>query len=210
MFSQLSPLRHSQYELISLLELYGKILDLGGSIKSGYQPLIKGKHEFTTVNIDKNYGCDLVFDIEKKFLITKNTYNHILCINVFEHICDFQNVLQESYRVLKPGGSIIISTPFMYHLHACPNDYFRYTDQAFRQILNSANFQQVNIKPLTKGLMSLIVQLTLEAFPSPILRPMAKYSSGAVDRLLNKISRRYQLLSNRTPLGYFVTAVKTA
>jgi len=210
MTNQLSPLRHSQYEQIKLLTLKGNILDLGGSKTSGYHELIKGKHTITTVNIDPSYGCDLVFDIEKKFPLTKNTYNHILCINVLEHICNFQNVLQESYRVLKPGGSIIISTPFMYHLHASPSDYFRFTDQAFQQILNASNFQQINIKPLTQGLMSLIVQLTLEAFPSPILRPIAKYTSGAVDMFFNKISKRYQFSSNRTPLGYFVTAVKTA
>lgn len=65
----LSIIRDLEYKKISDLELFGKILDLGGSKKSGYHNLIKGNHEITTVNINTDYGCDLVFDIEKNFLL---------------------------------------------------------------------------------------------------------------------------------------------
>ena len=60
----LTFLRKSQYQDLSEITLNGKILDLGGSVKASYHPLIKGEHEFTVVNLDERYGYDLKFDLE--------------------------------------------------------------------------------------------------------------------------------------------------
>src|SRR3989338_715106 len=97
-----SILRELQYEKLTRLSLDGEVLDLGGSTISGYHELIKGDHHITTVNIDKSHGCDLVFDIEKRFPLEKGKFDHVLCINTLEHVYDFRNVMAESHRVLRP------------------------------------------------------------------------------------------------------------
>jgi SAM-dependent methyltransferase len=40
-----------------------------------------------------------------------NTFDHIICSEVLEHIYDFENVINEIYRISKPGASIGISVP---------------------------------------------------------------------------------------------------
>ncbi len=67
--------REEEYKELSKLSIYGKVLDLGGSKNSGYHQLIKGKHEIITVNINPDYGCDLIFNIEKKFPIPDKQYD---------------------------------------------------------------------------------------------------------------------------------------
>jgi SAM-dependent methyltransferase/uncharacterized protein YbaR (Trm112 family) len=55
---------------------------------------------------------------------------------VLEHIKQPFVVMEEVYRVLKPGGKVLISVPFLQYLHGSPNDYFRYTKYGLRSICN--------------------------------------------------------------------------
>lgn len=109
-----SILRDEEYRELSKLELAGRILDLGGNKKSGYHKLIKGEHEIITTNIDINAGHDIIFDMEKRFPLDSESYDHILCVNALEHIYNFSNVINEAFRVLKNNGSLVLATPFIF------------------------------------------------------------------------------------------------
>ena len=39
------------------------------------------------------------------------TFDHVICSEVLEHIDDYQGVLNEISRIIKPGGTLIISVP---------------------------------------------------------------------------------------------------
>jgi len=47
----------------------------------------------------------------------------VLCCEVLEHIPCYKKVLKESYRVLRPGGQIILTVPYIEHLKVvlCPD-----------------------------------------------------------------------------------------
>ena len=55
------------------------------------------------------------------------TYSTILCTEVLEHIPDPQKAVDEMYRVLKPGGTLILTTRFLFPVHDAPGDYWRFT-----------------------------------------------------------------------------------
>jgi len=57
---------------------------------------------------------DFVYlDVSKKFPIDQNKFDYIYSEHMIEHLCykDCLNMLMESYRILKPGGKIRITTP---------------------------------------------------------------------------------------------------
>lgn len=202
-----SILRDGQYNGLSKLTLEGKVLDIGGNTSSEYHSLIKGNHFITSVNLTSEYGCDLVFDIQEKFPLDDNSYDNIISLNVFEHIYGFQNAFYEIYRVLKRGGLFVFSTPFMHHIHGCPDDYFRYTDSALKKILTDCGFYEIKIIPIGLGVFSLLYQTTSGAIPGFSRR----FFKGVViffDNILLKLSPRYKSVSQRISLGYFVTAKK--
>ncbi len=187
--------------------LEGSILDIGGSTRSGYHELIKGEHIITTANIDPQSGCDLIFDIENKFPIGDNTYDHVISLNVLEHIYNFQNAFKESLRVLKPGGTLVCSTPFMFHVHESPDDYFRYTKSALEKILTESGFAEVKIEEIGFGLFSLIFQTIELGIPFIPLKYILKRVSIFFDKALLSFVK-YQGLRRRIPLGYFIIAKK--
>jgi SAM-dependent methyltransferase len=202
-----SIIRQEEYKRLKNVTLFGEILDLGGNINSDYHTLIKGEHHFTSVNIDPKYGCDLVFDIQKKFPLGNGTYDGVISMNVFEHIYGFQNAFSESARVLKNGGIFIFAVPFMHHIHGCPDDYMRYTKSTLEKILLDNGFKTSHIYETGLGLFSFNYQTISGALPI-FLKPVFKWLATSIDGVLLGISKRYRDMSQRIPLGYFVVAQK--
>lgn len=203
-----SIIRDGEYEKLRVISVNGAILDLGGSVNSEYRNLIKGNHAFTAVNIDADkYKCDMVFDIQETFPIESEKFDTVLSMNVLEHVYGFENVISETFRVLKKGGTFIFATPFMHHIHGCPDDYFRYTRSALERMLQKHNFTEIDIQEIGLGLFSLIYQSSAGMFPV-FLQGIFKSLARSADRLLCKVSPRYRNVSKRMPLGYFVVAKK--
>ncbi len=139
------------YEELEKMTLNGSILDIGGARRSGYHELIKGDHSIKVNNLDEAEENDLSFNLEEPFPLPDAQLDSILCINVLEHIFNYQNVLNESYRILKKDGQLVIAVPFLIVVHPSPNDYWRYTDQTLEKICKQSGFSEVEIKPIGYG-----------------------------------------------------------
>lgn len=202
-----SIIREGEYEKLGTLIVDGSILDLGGNSDSDYHALIGGEHTFTSVNINPQYGCDMVFDIQKPFPLAGGQFDAVLSLNVLEHIYKFNNVLAEASRVLRKNGLLILSVPFMHHIHGSPDDYFRYTRSALEEMLTENKFGDIMIEEIGSGLFSLLYQSSAGMFPN-FLKGIFKGLSISADAVLCRLSKRYRDVSKRIPLGYFVTAKK--
>jgi SAM-dependent methyltransferase len=58
----------------------------------------------------------------------------VLCSEVLEHVPAYQLALSEIARVLKPGGRLLITSPFLYLIHG-EQDYWRFTPNGFKLLL---------------------------------------------------------------------------
>jgi SAM-dependent methyltransferase len=197
------------YEELSQLTLHGKILDIGGSSKLGYLDLIGGKHTIDINNIDEKYGYTLKFDLEFPWPLANESYDDLLAINVLEHIFNYRHVLNESCRVLKPKGKIVIAVPFLMPIHPCPHDYWRFTEETLRKILKEAGFENIKVKSAGSGIFSATTNLRYNVLRHvPGLWIMSAFFSRQHDRLLQAAGHGKNFGSKNYPLGYIVTANK--
>lgn len=204
-----SILRMLEYQELSRLSLSGRILDLGGSIHSGYQKLACDKEAVVdTINIDPNTGANMLGSVEDPFPAEDNSYDSVLAINLIEHVYKVLNVFTETSRVLKPQGQFIIVVPFFHHVHASPDDYHRYTSSSLRRMCSDAGLEIVELKELGGGLFSTWFQMLGGAIKPKMLRDIIKDGCHNLDVFLGAVSKGYAKMRKNNPLGYFVIAKK--
>lgn len=63
-----------------------------------------------------------------------DTIDTVLLLDVLEHLPKPDKALAEARRVLRPGGSLHISVPFLYPLHDSPYDFQRWTSHGMKQL----------------------------------------------------------------------------
>ena len=211
-----SILRRLEDDCLSKIVLTGRTLDLGGHRGSSYFSKLKTTQAVEIANFDEHNpnthklpsGAEHVFDFEKPFLLDRATFDAVLCVNVLEHVYDYRNLLSESYRILKTGGSIYITVPFFFNIHGSPDDYFRYTRSSLKRMLQDAGYTSVTIQELGEGPCSAIFQNFGGSLPTNVLRIACMHGAVIIDKFFSRISMRYATIRKRVPLGYFVSAQK--
>lgn len=85
-------------------------------------------------------GVTIPFDAE--------SFDCAICLEVLEHTYHPQGVLAEIKRILRPGGYLIASVPFLWPLHDAPHDHYRYTPFFFEKSLAELGFSEHHITAL--------------------------------------------------------------
>lgn len=89
--------------------------------------------------------------------LTSATFDVVLCTEVLEHLPEPQRAIDEIFRVLKPGGTLLLTTRFLFPIHDAPHDYFRFTKYGLRHLLR--RFEIVELEEETDSVGTLAVLL---------------------------------------------------
>jgi SAM-dependent methyltransferase len=73
-------------------------------------------------------------------------FDHILCVEVLEHVADPRAFAAELARVLRPGGTLLMTVPWSARLHHLPHDFHRFTRFGLQALLGSSGFVDVAIE----------------------------------------------------------------
>jgi SAM-dependent methyltransferase len=180
-----SLLRLAEHTALSSVTLSGRVLDLGGEKGSDYLNCFKGHFEVTTVNMDGKVP-DIVHDLEKPLPVADSSYDHVLLINVLEHIFAYQQLLRESMRMLKPGGTAVIVVPFLFPVHPSPQDYRRFTASALQKELSEIGYRDISVEALGGGVFTTCYLFIDRLLPFS-LRFLAFYTDRYILRALDAL-----------------------
>lgn len=130
----------------------GDFLDLG----CGKAPLygLYRQYQDTVTCVDWSqsfHGCsyiDVEADLNQPLPLATEAFDTILCSDVIEHLAEPNLFFRETARILRPGGHLLLNTPFTYGLHEAPHDYFRYTAFALRHFCEQHGLEVVSLKPM--------------------------------------------------------------
>jgi SAM-dependent methyltransferase len=79
-------------------------------------------------------GVDRVEDVTAISLPDESA-GTVLCIETFEHVFQVSKAFDEVFRILRPGGIFVITSPLNFRIHGYPDDYWRMTPSCLRRHL---------------------------------------------------------------------------
>jgi SAM-dependent methyltransferase len=81
-------------------------------------------------------GVDRVEDVSA-ISLGDGSAGTVLCIETFEHVFEVRRAFDEVFRILRPGGVFVITTPLNFRIHGYPDDYWRLTPNCLRRLMGS-------------------------------------------------------------------------
>lgn len=152
--------------------LQGKVLDVGCGTKPYRDLFPDSDYVGIEVNRVSKYGSarhpDVYFD-GRNFPIADGSVDSVLCSQVLEHVFEPAQFLGEIHRVLRPGGRLLLTVPFVWDEHEQPFDYGRYTSFGLEYLMSKAGFRQL-AHERTLANASIFVQLWLASLEKSIRR----------------------------------------
>jgi SAM-dependent methyltransferase len=72
-----------------------------------------------------------------------NSCDVVIAEQVFEHLPAPNRALRHIFEMLRPHGLFLITTPFLIKVHPTPNDYWRWTVEGMKLMLEESQFKVV-------------------------------------------------------------------
>ena len=118
-------------------------------------------------------GVDRVEDL-RALSFADGEIGTALCLDTLEHCEDPVAACRELHRVVADPGVCVISSVLLFGIHGYPNDYFRFTPEAFRSMLGEFDevwcvgigHPDMPVQVIGVGAKGRDLDLSLECFPS--------------------------------------------
>jgi len=120
----------------------GRVLNVGAGDNSKayhYHERLQNT-EYHTLDTSTTSSPTYISDAANMVDVPTETYDWVLAFALLEHVTDMQAVVREMTRVLKPGGSLYMLTPFHNELHFTEGygDYWRVSPFGYQTLLAPA------------------------------------------------------------------------
>lgn len=123
----------------------GRVLDVGGGRRrGGWRP--PADCRWVIADLDRRLVPHVAADIVA-LPFKDGAFDAVKATEILEHVPEVERALVECRRVLRPGGHLVITVPFLERLHGDPDDYARYTRSMWERLLARAGLRAIAIEP---------------------------------------------------------------
>jgi SAM-dependent methyltransferase len=127
-------------------------LDVNGSARSVLQPL--NPATYVGVDIASGRGVDVVCaseDLVKQF--GRESFDVVVSTEMLEHVLDWRRVVSNLKNVMKPGGSLVITTRRIgFPFHGYPYDFWRYEREDFEVMFSDLEIRRLDCDDASHGI----------------------------------------------------------
>lgn len=108
------------------------VLDVGAG-RGDFRQIFIGQ-AYIGLDIYPYPETDLAVDLVEICPFNTGSFDLVVLANVIEHVYEYRQLVSRCASLLKPGGRLLITVPFLLKLHQEPVDYHRYTHYALLQL----------------------------------------------------------------------------
>ena len=113
------------------------LLDIAPQNHEGAKPFFH--HSIVeTLDINPKSNATYIADLcrDNSAIISNQLFDVVVCTEVLEHVLNPFSAVSEILRILKPGGIVLVSTPFNFRIHGPLPDCWRFTEHGLRSLFN--------------------------------------------------------------------------
>lgn len=130
----------------------GTVVDLGCGTAPFRDEILMHAREYIGVDWTNTLHASratVVADLNGPLPFDDAMADHIVSLEVIEHLAEPAMMLCEAARILRPGGQLTLSAPFQWWEHEAPWDYQRFTRYGLRYQLEKAGFVDIEVRNTT-------------------------------------------------------------
>jgi SAM-dependent methyltransferase len=109
------------------------------------------------LDVQRGIGVQVIGDAQA-LGIREASFDVVLCTEVLEHLPEPQRAIDEIFRVLVPGGQLLLTTRFLFPIHDAPHDYFRFTKYGLRHLLRRFEISELEEETDAVGTVAVLLQ----------------------------------------------------
>ncbi len=148
------------------------VLDYGAA-DSPYRDALPQAREWVAADLSGNPHAQMQLNPDGSVPSPDGRFDLVVSTQVLEHVADPALYLAECFRVLRPGGTLLLSTHGMMVWHPDPHDYWRWTSEGLRVVVEQAGFE-VNDFRGAMGLAACGIQLFQDATHGRVWRRLRR------------------------------------
>ncbi len=131
----------------------GLVVDLGCGTAQYKADILRTAERYIGVDWQNSLhdpaGVDLFANLSAALPLADRCADTVVAFQVMEHLPEPGLFLEECHRILRPGGSLFLTVPFMWEVHEAPRDYYRYTRHGLDHLLSKAGFVDRQVRETT-------------------------------------------------------------
>lgn len=154
------------------VHITGRTLDVG----CGNKPYLSlyNSNEYVGLEIDtpenrSNKQADYFYD-GNLFPFANASFDSVVANEVFEHVFNPVQFLSEVARTLKPGGTVLMTMPFVWDEHEQPYDFARYSSFGIRSLLEKQGFSIIEQRKSTDDIRVIFQLLNAYIFKKTVTK----------------------------------------
>jgi SAM-dependent methyltransferase len=196
-------------------DMRGRVVDIGGkreNKRGTFQPPEQQAQAWWYVNLDLTTNPNVYADAGQLPLMGQSV-DCVICTEVLEHLPRPERCVTEIHRLLRDGGLVLVSIPFLYPVHADPYDYQRFTEDGLRELFR--DFKTVTVYRMGgyTGVLGLMFELGIHGVVGNALsKKITRWAMKWISRwLFRKDLAAFGMESAawaKFTTGYFVRAVR--
>lgn len=124
-----------------------RVLDFGCG-GSPYREWL-GPVDYKRADFEGTGDVDFHIRADGRIEAQSEAFDMLLSTQVLEHVSDVDSYLSECERLLRPGGTLVLTTHGTFEDHPCPHDYRRWTAEGIRHDIGKHRLEVIDVRKLT-------------------------------------------------------------
>ena len=147
-FNQLAYLKHW------VPKVEGPVLEIGSKdygSTSSFRDFYAGS-QYVGLDMSEGKDVDVIVDLCKGVgPLAENHFDLGICCSVLEHVEKPWLFAENLTRLIRPGGRLYMSVPWVWRYHAYPDDYFRFSHRGVMSLFGEFTWASVFYSTSTEG-----------------------------------------------------------